>query len=343
VKKNDNFDMDDKEKRKLRSSDLRKVVLGRYPFQGGIKYYVAKKGTYLSTTTIHEDERKLRYFARTFEELKGEGKVKSSDPRYISKEEIGAFFDWMGERGLDVVTREKYLQILERYLKLFGNHVIETIKTEDCVKMPKEAGGKPIRALDQKELQKIFDAAEKIDGWKGTIIRGVIALAFGTGCRPKEIFNAKITDLKLSEEKFYVRHPKGEGSWASPQDIDIIRGDMIPKLEKYLQERKEGLQNAEAESIFLFPNPSTGEPYAPNTIRSIKEKVSKIAGVSFRLKDFRSTLATMLVADDETRIKAVSMQLRHTSMRTTERFYAKIQRSVVKKTLGDVWKENQIF
>ena len=160
---------------------------------------------------------------------------------------------------------------------------------------------------------------------------------------PREMFRAKVSNLWLSEEKFYVRHAKGEGSWASPQDVDIIRGDMIPKLERFLQERKEGLQKAEIKTDYLFPNPQTGEPYTSNTFRGMKDKVSKIAGVSFQLKDFRSTLATMLVADDETRIKAVSMQLRHTSMRTTERFYAKIQRSTVKRTLGEVWKSNRIL
>ena len=342
MKEKNNLNMDEKEKRKLRSSDLRKVVLGRYPFQGGIKYYVAKKGAYLSKTTLYEDERKLRYFAKVFEDLKGENRVKSSDPRYISKEDIGSFFDWMAAKGLDVTTKEKYVQILERYLKLFSNQVIESIKTEDGIKMPKTNGGKPIRAIDRADVQKIFDAMKTMEGWAGTIIRGIITLAFSTGCRPKEMFNAKLTDLKLSEEKFYVRHPKGEGSWASPQDVDILRPDMIPRMEKFLKEREEGLIKARIESEYLFPNIRNGDPLTGNAIREYKEKVAVRSGVKFQLKDFRSTVATMLIKGDENRIKAVSMQLRHTSMRTTEKFYARIERSIVKRTLGDVWKEDPI-
>ena len=181
-----------------------------------------------------------------------------------------------------------------------------------------------------------------MEGWNGTIIRGAIALVFGTGCRPKELFNAKLADLRLSEEKFYVRHPKGEGSWASPQDVDIIRGDTIPKLERFLEERDESLRKAGTKTEFLFPNIQTGQPLTGNAMREFKEKVAVKAGVRIQLKDFRSTLAAMLVDGDESRIKAVSMQLRHTSMRTTEKFYARIKRSTVKLKLGDVWKEDPI-
>jgi integrase len=63
----------------------------------------------------------------------------------------------------------------------------------------------------------------------------------------------------------------------------------------------------------------------------MKDKISKISGISFQLKDFRSTLATMLVDGDETRMKAVSMQLRHESIKTTEQFYARIDKSTVRR------------
>ena len=60
------------------------------------------------------------------------------------------------------------------------------------------------------------------------------------------------------------------------------------------------------------------------------------------MKDLRSSLASITVADDLTRLKAVSLQLRHTKLSTTESFYAKIENDRVEKEIGSVWKEDPV-
>lgn len=57
--------------------------------------------------------------------------------------------------------------------------------------------------------------------------------------------------------------------------------------------------------------------YTANGMRLIKAKVEKLSGTSFKLKDFRSTLTSVTVNGDMSRLPAMSAQLWHASMTTT--------------------------
>jgi hypothetical protein len=70
--------------------------------------------------------------------------------------------------------------------------------------------------------------------------------------------------------------------------------------------------------------------------------VEALSGVSFKLKDFRSTLTSLTVNDDLSRLPAMSAQLRHLDMKTTQRSYVDIQKSSAGKQLMDAWKEHPI-
>jgi len=192
--------------------------LGRYPFRAGIPFFIQSRTPYCTPATIREDSRKLQYFARILSGLKAEGRVGTTDPRHIGRSDIEAFIVWMKLRGLSTSTRIKYLQVIDHYLLVFKNTTIQEMKDDRSLNLPRERDPKsPIRALTIEELQAVIDSTYRIEGWKGQAIRGVIALGFGTGCRPKEIFDAEIRDIDLARRQFYVRHPKGEGSWGQSQ------------------------------------------------------------------------------------------------------------------------------
>jgi integrase/recombinase XerD len=75
----------------------------------------------------------------------------------------------------------------------------------------------------------------------------------------------------------------------------------------------------------------------------IRQKVVEASGVDFKLKDFRSTLTTITINGDLSRLGAMSAQLRHESPNTTHKFYNKIERSVASKKLKDLWKERPLI
>ncbi len=64
--------------------------------------------------------------------------------------------------------------------------------------------------------------------------------------------------------------------------------------------------------------------------------------MEFRLRDFRSTLCTLMVNGDVTRLSLRTVQMRHIDPDTTKRFYADIERSNVGRQLRGVWRETAI-
>lgn len=176
----------------------------------------------------------------------------------------------------------------------------------------------------------------------------MLSLYFATGVRPKEGRKVLLEDLDLKAGRVMIRHPKGEGSWASAEEVDILRPDVVPFIERYLRERqawiiKNGLDEAKVPE--LFPSIRFGKHhgfYSEQGFNAIKGKVEDLSGVKFKTKDFRSTLTTMTCRNDRGRLFAMSAQLRHESPDTTQRYYESIERGVAGRQLKDVYKERPI-
>lgn len=325
----------------FRSADLSKVRLGRYPFAGGIQYYEARSAPYLSSYTLMEDLSKLRLFARTFEDLKARGKVVNTDPRRISRADVEGFMIWMRARDLRPSTREKYLKVLKKYLAMFGNNVLYDMWRENPHLMPRDPQGQ-IKALSLDEVQIVFDAAAAEDGWRGSAMRAMLAIGFGTGCRPGEILRAELSDLDMRKQRYYVRHPKGEGSWGISQWIPIIRGDVIPVLERFLVERETLLISKCSDTKYLIFNPSTLRPYTERGSNAMMTKLSKVTRIDVNLKDMRPSLCSITIDGDLSRLKAMSLQLRHKSVTMTEAYYARIYTGAIEHEIGEIWRNNQL-
>lgn len=323
------------------AKELGKLHLGRYPFLAGIKHYEKKRSVKFAATTIEEDCRKLRMFAEWFEEWKRDGSITTTDPRHIEPEAIEEFYIEMRRRQLQTSTQGTYVKILIRYLSLWGNYVIDEMIEDGEIKIPK-AVPKEIKALEVEELEAIFKAISEMPGYKGILMRGLIPLAFGTGDRPKEMFKALKKDLDLKNSMFYVRHPKGEGSYGKMEWINIIREDMVVKLKRFMEELNEYHEAMGVKTPYIFANLKTGQPLAGKTLRSYKAEVEEASGVRFAIKDYRSTLTTVTVNDDLDKIEAMSKQLRHGKTDTTKKWYLRINvRKAVKNKLGDSWKNHE--
>jgi len=324
----------------LRKADLSKVKLGRYPFRAGIKYYLAKREPFLNGDTPAEQERKLRQFATMFEELIEKNMISTTDPRHLKESDIEEFLILIKDNS--VSTQDSYVRVLNAYLLVFKNRVILNMREDRQNKLPRPTNNKPIHSIPLADIEKLFDTADTMIGPGATMLRGYIALALGTGARPKEIMSAELKDLDLKNRKFFVRNPKGNGSWADPQWTPIIQNEMIPYLERFLKERESLVKGSRAESKYLFPNIGTGIPYSGNGFRRQKANLCKKSGVNFMLKDFRSTLATYLV-NSGAPIQIVAYVLRHSQTRTTELFYAAANKENLMKGIEDISNSCPIF
>ncbi|HHT75483.1 MAG TPA: tyrosine-type recombinase/integrase [Methanomassiliicoccaceae archaeon] len=174
-----------------------------------------------------------------------------------------------------------------------------------------KAGPKPTRTISTENLAMIFESIERIEGWTGSMCRGMCAMYFASGLRPSELRLAEYNDLDLKKEKIFVSNPKGKSNWATKVWVDFIRQDMLP-LMRYDKERAECLrENGFREAKYLFPNLHwhTGH-YSENSFRKVARHISAEAGVDFSLKMFLATLCNLTVNGDLSRLPAMSVQTR---------------------------------
>lgn len=323
-------------------ADLRKVRLGSRPFKAGIMYYVVRNEAYMVENTIKENARKLYYFADVFLQLKHEGKVKTTDPRHMSRQEIEAFMVWLRRQNLQVSTRKKYISILNSYLSFWGNNMIGGMKNRHELSSILKGQENDIQFIEQEDLQKIFDCIRTWPDYEGIILRGYISLIFSVAGRPKEVIDALVGDVNTNDWLYYVRHPKGEGSWGKKEWVPIIRADMHPIISRFLMERKVYLLRAGVRSKYLFVNVETERPYSLKYIRKLKHKVELATGVEFQLKEFRSTYATITYAHAPEMSGAISKQMRHSDEKNTRKYYIAYTNRQAAKHLRNEWKKSSI-
>ena len=329
-----------------RREEVASLRLGRYPFLAGLSHHERRRRGTIQDITLREELRKLREFARVFEEMKRKGEISTTDPRHMDEDAVRAFMGWMKSTQLDPGSQQRYLTYLKKYLETFDNFVIDRMKRRG-VRFPKAIRGKPIKTLEIHELREIFQATEEMTGWNGSVMKGVAALCMATGIRPSEARRAHFEDLNMGAKTFYVRYPKGLGSWASPETIGLIREDVLPFLWEYTEEREDYLaKHGFTKVLPLFPHKRKDEMvfYSISGFSSLKDGVAERTGLNFTIKDFRSTFTTLAVNNDLTRLGAARVQLRHETDKTITDFYAKIVKGqAVEKQLRDKWKENPII
>lgn len=313
--------------------------LGAKPFIAAVNLYLKGREGLIMPSTLAEERKKLRYIGNLLQDLKRAGNVNSTDPRRINRGDIQVLQGLYKAKRLDPSTQKKYNQLLNGLLKFCGNFIIEQMKAEG-VRFPKESR-KPIRALSVESTEALIAALNEYEDWEGSLGLGIVALGLSTGCRPKEIRMAHLEDLDLKRGRFYVRYPKGEGSWASPQWISIVREDLTPFLERYLVARKAHLSSKGVkEHHALFPAIGYGNRtgfYTPSNLNRIKRNIEKRTGVEFRIKDLRPTLASQTVDMDSSLLNDISSQLRHESPKTTSRYYAEIKVDKAGERLKRAW------
>jgi integrase len=311
--------------------------LGRYPFVNVIGKYLEKRRGIVARSTFFEEERKLKYLAKVLQNLKAEGKIDSTNPEKIGRKDIQGFMGWMRDSELDPETQAKYLQHLNNLLLFCGNPIIENLKREG-IRFP-SSRGKSIRSIGENGLRRIRNAAEELEGWDGEISRLIVWFLPATGLRPKELRLAHFEDLDTQNWEFYVRHPKGEGSWGERRTV-IVLPEARPAVIRFLKAREEHLiSKGIKKATPLVPNLYYREPgfYSSNHLRKLKKNIQEISGAEFRIKDFRPTFAQRIIDRDPSLLPDVSSVLGHSNIATTQKYYAQIRRGTALHRIETAW------
>ena len=286
-------------------------------------------------STIREHSSKIKRFDPIFKELLASGKVESIYPHDLTERDVRYFVKALQERDISPATQQKYLQLLNCYLLFVDNRSVEEARRKLKISVQRN----PIKSLSVEEIGKIFLTADEIKGWRGSVARGMIHLAFQTLARPSEIRTALFSDLDFTRKRLFIRNPKGKGSYAAGQYVDLLRPDLYSQIDRYIAEREIYLRRRGKTSEYLFPNiiGETSAEYSSNAQREIIREISYRSDIDFSLKTFRAAGADLFITANLTNLYAISAQLRHSNVAITQRYYADIQRSQVRKQLGDTF------
>lgn len=90
----------------------------------------------------------------------------------------------------------------------FDNFVFDRMKQKGF-KMPRETE-KPIRTFSKADLDVILESTKGWENeWDGQMMRGAMALYWGTMRRPSEIRTSRIQDLDLTNLSLHIEYPRG--------------------------------------------------------------------------------------------------------------------------------------
>jgi integrase len=113
---------------------------------------------------------------------------------------------------------------------------------------------------------------------------------------------------------------------------------------RFISERREHVKKMGfKESRYLIPNLTTGKDmcYSSNHFRKLKKRLQEASGIKFKIKDYRSTFASLTVQRDSSLLPEVSQQLGHSSVVTTQRFYADMNLTDAGNKLRNAWSKNE--
>jgi len=301
------------------------------PFRTFAERHLAEIAPFRSQETVIEKRRKLRQLERIVDELHAQGIIPSTNPKRFDAATVAALLKWFETHGWAVTYRAQFLNHLNGLLRHVGNAAIDNLRQRGLLNL--DPGPQPIVPKDEAWLRDALHKLEPLEGWTAEVVRFAVQMYYGTGLRPKELRLAKYRDLDTQTWWMKVSAPKGLGRWTAGGDRILITDDVRPAVLDFLDRRERHLHS-------LGINPEAVEPLVPNVdghyytgpgwnrARYVTFRKAGIVG-DYRIlrPSFAKQMKSMGVG-----IESVSRMLRHTSVTTTEKFYARME-------AADAWSE----
>ena len=225
--------------------------------------------------------------------------------------------------GLSASTvRGIHLMLHNAMDRAVKERLIQRNPTEDCIAPKLEK--KEMKFLPVEDMKAYLDAANT---------RGLLPmfyLALVSGLRKGELVALLWTDLDIENKtifvsKQYVRNPNGKLTLSRPKTETSVRRVSIPQeaVDLLIQEHSKHPDNQ-----YMFPSPTTGEMYHPDSVAKLHEKILKDATLEhIPLHSLRHTFATVALQNGVD-VKTVSSMLGHYDAGFTLRTYTHATRQV---------------
>jgi len=176
------------------------------------------------------------------------------------------------------------------------------------------------------------------DDWSHIRAYALVALCISTGVRPVEVRYADVNDLFTDTWDLDIRRPKGFETYGEPRTVPIPPYAKSI-LTRYLKARISFLkEHSDIHTMALFPSYQSDDGYMSyNGLRLVRLLVEKEIGVKFDFRTCRRTCGQYLA--DRLEIEDVSVNLGHSSTRTTERYYGRRSKKISSDRVRALYEE----
>ncbi|MCX6651198.1 MAG: site-specific integrase [Methanomassiliicoccales archaeon] len=301
--------------------------MGRFPCVCAYRRYLNNARARLGESTIKERERKLHFISTIVQDLKERGTISTSNPYLFTENDVIEIF--MTLRNRTVKGRPPKLSTIRKQMQLLKDVCLDggNRKVEDLLRIGRIRIGNDHRepfSLDRDELLEIFQACKEVGGWRGETCRFAAAMFTFLQLRPGELQKALLSDIDTRKWTFLVSNPKGKDLYGEVRRLqvpDVLKPFVLDFLEaRETMLRSKGISCAEP----LIPAVSCKGVgcYTQQAFARLKKEIIKRTGIAFKWKDFRPT-GGQLALDGGVPIEQVSQSMRHTSTKTTERYYCR--------------------
>ena len=302
----------------------------RYPFRHAVNEFMdAYRGVY-ADTTYRELDRRFRRIGRILEDLRSSGEVSTTDPARMTPEDVKAFAVYL--RTISKV-RPASLQhdvgTLQTICMYFGNDCVRFARAKYPLAFPVQGKSRG-SVIERPEFDRIVSYADRCDGADLRDAAAVL-LCLGSGLRPCEIREARVSDLDIGASTMYVRRPKGGDSWGMNRTVPV-RPEVRSVLARYVLGR--------APDSYLFPSPKGGR-VSENSLGVWRSNVCARCGVSFDYRKCRRTYGQYLL-DEGYSLEDVSVLLGHSNETTTSVYYGRRRPERVVQSVLSGWESGAV-
>lgn len=256
--------------------------------------------------------------ARYLEFAKGNKKSHDIDERYLRLHLLPRFgklhlnqlrqeeiVDWLNAKvkaGYAQATVNRWQVILSHMMRLANQWGIAGAETNPLAGIKqKDPNNRVERYLSPAETQRLKRAVEESPN---TMLKHIVALLLLTGCRKRELLDAKWEEVNLDRRIWRIPTSKtGKPRHVPLSDDAIAVLRSIPRI---------------ADGTYIVPNPKTGKPFRSifNSWNSAR-RAARVPDV--RIHDLRHSAASNLVNSGHS-LYVVAKVLGHAQTRTTERY-----------------------
>ena len=283
--------------------------------------------------------RRYKRQAREINEFRDQKKISSSSPQKMTEEDVLFFLSYRKAKKLSHSEMAKEIAAMNHLFQFCGNPAVSVVLSKNPLLRSKGFKDPRLPPLEDDVRKDLISRLDQVpDDWSHLRAYALVALCISTGVRPVEVRYADVNDIYTDTWDLDIRRPKGVDTYGEPRTVPIPPYAKSI-LTRYLKARSIFMkEHLDIDTKALFPSYQSDDGYMSyNGLRQVRLLVESEIGVEFDFRTCRRTCGQYLA--DRLEIEDVSVNLGHSSTRTTERYYGRRSKKISSARVSALYEE----